>query len=465
MKTTLISNENNKAKFTMEFSAEEFENSIIEVYKRSKDNFQIDGFRKGKVPRSIIEKHYGEGIFFEDAVNDLLQTAYPEAINELDIEVIASPQLDFSEIKKGEGFTVTADVELYPVVEVKDYMGVEIEEVIPEIKAEEVDMEVENMRQRNARIEVADRAAKEGDTVILDYAGFVGEEQFAGGTAENQELKLGSNMFIPGFEEQLVGVSADEDKDVTVTFPEGYQAEELAGKEAVFHCHVHEVKEEILPELDDEFAKDVSEFDTLEELKKDVEENMLKIAGEQAEAGAKDMVVAKVYENNEVQVPTVMIEDEIDRMIQQVGQEMAYQGLTVDQYLQFMGKTMKDLREEMRDDCRKQVTSRVIIRSIIDKEGVEVAEEEIDKELQGVGEAYGMDAAKVKEMIGEENMKYFANDIAMKKAIDMLYDNAKITKISREEAEKRKAEAMAAEQKAMRDASKSVEEEKEGEEA
>ena len=463
MKTTLISKENNKAKFTMEFSAEEFENAIIDVYKSSKDNFQIDGFRKGKVPRSIIEKHYGEGIFFEDAVNDLLQKGYPEAIKELDVEVINSPKLDFSEIKKGEGFTVTAEVELYPVVEVKDYIGLEIEEVVPEIKPEEVQMELENMRNRNARIEVAERPAKEGDTLILDYAGFVGDHQFQGGTAENQELKLGSGMFIPGFEEQLIEVSAGEDKDVVVTFPEEYQAEDLAGKEAVFHCHVHEVKEEILPELDDEFAKDVSEFDTLDELKKDLENSMLKLAGEQAVAAAKDMAVAKVYELNEVEVPAIMVEDEIDRMIQQVGQEMAYQGLTINQYLEFMGKNMNDLREEMREDCKKQVTSRVIIKSIIGQEDIEVTEEEINKELQGVGDAYGMDADKVREMIGEDNMRFFANDIAMKKAIDMLYDKAKVTKISREEAEKRQAEAMAADQKALREASESVEKDHEEE--
>ncbi|MBF1155355.1 MAG: trigger factor, partial [[Eubacterium] sulci] len=269
MKATLISKENNRAKFTMDFTAEEFEAAVVKAYQDSKDKFNIDGFRKGKAPRSIIEKHFGEGVFFEDAINNLFQTAYPEALNELDLEVIDSPQADFSEIGKGKPLTVTIDVAVYPVVEVKDYKGIEVEQVDPEVTEEDVDRDIEAMRKRNSRMVVADRPVENGDTVILDYAGFVGDEQFQGGTAENQELKIGSGMFIPGFEEQLIGVKAGESKDVVVTFPEEYQAKELAGKEAVFKCTVHEVKFEELPELDDEFAKDVSEFDTLAELRDD----------------------------------------------------------------------------------------------------------------------------------------------------------------------------------------------------
>ena len=256
MKATLISKENNRAKFTMDFTAEEFEAAVVKAYQDSKDKFNIDGFRKGKAPRSIIEKHFGEGVFFEDAINNLFQTAYPEALNELDLEVIDSPQADFSEIGKGKPLTVTIDVAVYPVVEVKDYKGIEVEQVDPEVTEEDVDRDIEAMRKRNSRMVVADRPVENGDTVILDYAGFVGDEQFQGGTAENQELKIGSGMFIPGFEEQLIGVKAGESKDVVVTFPEEYQAKELAGKEATFKCTVHEVKFEELPELDDEFAKD-----------------------------------------------------------------------------------------------------------------------------------------------------------------------------------------------------------------
>ena len=280
MKTTFVSKEKNDVKFTMDFTAEEFDAAVVKAYQASKDQFVIDGFRKGKAPRSIIEKHYGEGIFFEDAINNLFKDGYPGAINELDLEVIDSPAAEFSEIGKGKPMTITITVPVYPVVEVKDYFGVEVEQVEAKVKPEDVEKEIEGLQKRNARMILADRPVKEGDTVLLDYSGFVGEEQFEGGTAERQELKIGSGMFIPGFEEQLVGATPGEKKDVTVTFPEEYHSEDLAGEEAVFHCLIHEVKEEQLPELDDEFAKDVSEYDTLDELKKETEARLQKYADE-----------------------------------------------------------------------------------------------------------------------------------------------------------------------------------------
>ena len=247
MKSTLISKENNEAKFTMEFTAEEFENAVINVYKAQKDRFNIDGFRKGKAPRSIIEKKYGEGIFFEDAINDLFSASYPVALGELELDVIDSPRAEFDQIKKGEGFTVTITVACYPEIEVKDYKGVEIETVDAEVTDEDVDNELNSMAKKNARMVAVERPAQDGDTVLIDYEGWVGDTQFEGGTAERQPLKLGSGTFIPGFEEQLVGVSTGEKKDVKVTFPEQYHAEDLAGKEAVFKCTVHEIKEEELP--------------------------------------------------------------------------------------------------------------------------------------------------------------------------------------------------------------------------
>ena len=254
MKATLISKENNEAKFTMDFTAEEFENAIIKVYKAQKDKFNIDGFRKGKAPRSIIEKKYGEGVFFEDAINDLFSMNYPAALEELSLDVIDSPRAEFSQIKKGEGFTVTITVACYPEIEVKDYKGVEIETISSEVTDEDIDNELKARAKRNARMVTVDRPAKEGDTVLIDYEGWVGDNQFEGGTAERQPLKLGSGTFIPGFEEQLVGVSTGEDKDVKVTFPEEYHAEDLAGKEAVFKCKVNEVKEEEIPVINDEFV-------------------------------------------------------------------------------------------------------------------------------------------------------------------------------------------------------------------
>lgn len=440
MKTTFISKENNQVKFTMDFTAEEFEAAVVKAYQASKNQFMIDGFRKGKAPRSIIEKHYGEGIFFEDAINNLFQESYPQAVRELELEVIDSPAAEFSEIGKGKPLTITITVAVYPVVEVKDYFGVEVEETVQTVEAEAVDKEIEMLQKRNARMVVAERPVEDGDTVILDYSGFVGEEQFAGGTAENQELKIGSGMFIPGFEEQLVGVKAGEDKDVNVTFPEEYHAPELAGKEAVFHCHIHEVKAEELPVLDDEFAKDVSEYDTLDELKKATEERLQKNADAMALNAAKDAVIEKVYEANKPEVPAVMVEDEIDRMAQELDHQLRYQGLSLEQYLQFLQKEPKDFREELREDAAKKVGTRLVLMSIVEAEKVEVSEEELETELKDMANAYNTDVEQIREMIGTDNMTFFKKDIQLKKVIDMLYDKAKVSKVEKK-AEEPKEEA------------------------
>lgn len=424
----------------MDFTAEEFEAAVVKAYQDSKDKFNIDGFRKGKAPRSIIEKHFGEGVFFEDAINNLFQTAYPEALNELDLEVIDSPQADFSEIGKGKPLTVTIDVAVYPVVEVKDYKGIEVEQVDPEVTEEDVDRDIEAMRKRNSRMVVADRPVENGDTVILDYAGFVGDEQFQGGTAENQELKIGSGMFIPGFEEQLIGVKAGESKDVVVTFPEEYQAKELAGKEATFKCTVHEVKFEELPELDDEFAKDVSEFDTLDELRDDARARILESVKLQCENEAKDKVIAQVYENNKIEAPATMVADEMDRMIQELEQQMRYQGLNIQQYLQFTGSTLDDFRNEIKPEAEKRVATRIVLRSIGDVENVEVTDEDLDKELQRMSEAYNTDPENIKKMLGEENLAFFRKDIALTKVMDMLYNEAKITLVKAKDLEAKNAE-------------------------
>lgn len=424
----------------MDFTAEEFEAAVVKAYQDSKDKFNIDGFRKGKAPRSIIEKHFGEGVFFEDAINNLFQTAYPEALNELDLEVIDSPQADFSEIGKGKPLTVTIDVAVYPVVEVKDYKGIEVEQVDPEVTEEDVDRDIEAMRKRNSRMVVADRPVENGDTVILDYAGFVGDEQFQGGTAENQELKIGSGMFIPGFEEQLIGVKAGESKDVVVTFPEEYQAKELAGKEATFKCTVHEVKFEELPELDDEFAKDVSEFDTLAELRDDARARILESVKLQCENEAKDKVIAQVYENNKIEAPATMVADEMDRMIQELEQQMRYQGLNIQQYLQFTGSTLDDFCNEIKPEAEKRVATRIVLRSIGDVENVEVTDEDLDKELQRMSEAYNTDPENIKKMLGEENLAFFRKDIALTKVMDMLYNEAKITLVKAKDLEAKNAE-------------------------
>lgn len=426
MKATFISREKNDVKFTMEFTAEEFENAQIKAYQKAKDQFQIDGFRKGKAPRSIIEKHYGEGVFFEDAIDELFKEHYGKALGELELEVIDSPAAEFSKIAKGEGFTVTVTVPCFPVVEVKDYKGVEIDKIEQEVKDEDVENEIKALQKRNARMILVERPAKEGDTVLLDYSGFVGDEQFEGGTAERQELKLGSGMFIPGFEEQLIGATPGEKKDVVVTFPEEYHAESLAGKEAVFHCLVHEIKEEQLPELDDEFAKDVSEYDTLEELKKANRERLEAYAKAGSESQMKDAALGKVVAANEVEVPRAMVEDEMDRMCQELDQQLRYQGMGLQQYLQFTGKDMAAFRDELRPDAERQVKTRIILMGIVEAEKIQVSQEEIEEELKVMAAQYQMTADKLKEMIGVENLTFLMKDLQVKKAIEFIFDNAVI---------------------------------------
>ena len=426
MKATFISREKNDVKFTMEFTAEEFENAQIKVYQKAKDQFQIDGFRKGKAPRSIIEKHYGEGVFFEDAIDDLFREHYGKALGELELEVIDSPAAEFSKIAKGEGFTVTITVPCFPIVEVKDYKGVEIDKIEQEVKDEDVENEIKALQKRNGRMILVERPAKEGDTLLLDYSGFVGDEQFEGGTAERQELKLGSGMFIPGFEEQLVGATPGEKKDVVVTFPEEYHAEDLAGKEAVFHCLVHEIKEEQLPELDDEFAKDVSEYDTLEELKKANRERLEAYAKAGSESQMKDAALGKVVEANEVDVPGTMVEDEMDRMCQELDQQLRYQGMSLEQYLQFTGKDMAAFRNELRPDAERQVKTRIILMGIVEAEGIKVSQEEMEEELKVMAAQYQTTADKLKEMIGVENLTFLMKDLQVKKAIEFIFDNAVI---------------------------------------
>ena len=425
MKATLLAKENGDAKFTIEFTAEEFEAARVKAYQENKNQFTIDGFRKGKAPRSIIEKRYGD-VFAEDAINDMLADGYPNALDELDIEVIDQPRMEFGKIEKDAPFTVTVTVAVYPEVEVKDYKGIELEKVDAEVTDEDVNTEIENLRKRNARMVTVDREVKDGDHIILDYKGFVGDEQFEGGTAEGYPLVIGSGSFIPGFEDQLIGAKKDEEVEVKVTFPEEYHAEELAGKEAVFKCVVHEVKEEELPELDDEFAKDVSEYDTLEELKKETKEDLTKRKSAWAENQMKDKAVEIVCENNDIEIPAVMIDDEISQMIRELDMQLSQQGLSFQQYLQFLGKDMMAFREEVKDDAERRVKMRMVIRAIVDAEAIVATEEEIEKELELLGIQYGLGTDKVKEMVGEKNLEYIGQDVKMKKAVDFIYENAKV---------------------------------------
>ncbi len=426
MKATFISKEKNDVTFTMEFPAEDVEKAVIKAYQNNKDQFQIDGFRKGKAPRSIIEKKYGENVFTEDAINDLVNSGYPQAITELDLRVIDSPRMEFSNFKKGEDFTTTITVAVYPEIEVKDYKGVEIEKIEAELTDEEVDKELENMQKRNARMVAVERPVEDGDTVLLDYKGFVGDEQFEGGTAEKFPLKIGSGSFIPGFEDQLIGGEVGGDVDVKVTFPEEYHAENLAGKEAIFKCHIIEVKEEELPELDDEFAKDVSEFDTLEELRTDTAANMKKSKEAQVENKMKDNVLEKVYNANEIDIPDVMVDDEISNMMNEFDQQLRSQGMDLQKYFEYLKKDPQEFREEIKGDAYKRVKTRMVVSAVAEAEKLEASDEEVDKEVELMAIQYQLEADKIKEMLGMENLSFLKQDIKMRKAVDFMYENAEI---------------------------------------
>lgn len=424
MKATFISKEKNNAKFSVEFTAEELEQAMIKEYQDTKDKYQIDGFRKGKAPRSILEKHFGEGIFLEGAINTMINEAYPKAADELGLEVIDRPNVDFGEVEKGKGFTITVSVDVYPEITVKDYLGVKSEKINAEVMDADVDAEIEKMQQRNARMVAVERPAENGDTVLLNYKGFVGDHQFEGGTAEQQPLKLGSNTFIPGFEEQLVGICINEDRDVKVTFPEEYHSEELAGKEAIFKCSVNEIKAEEKPVLDDDFAKDVSEFDTLADLKADTKAKLQESKEAQALLKMKDSVLAKVYEANEIDIPEVLVEDEITSMMQEFDQQLRSQGLDLEKYFEYLQKDPAEFRSELRDDAFRKVKTRMIVSAIAQAEGITVTPEELEADIDMMAAQYKVEPAKIKEMLGAENLAFLEKDIKMRKAMDFVFDKA-----------------------------------------
>ena len=456
MKTTLISKDNNEAKLKMEFTAEEFDDATDKVFQKNRKDFQIPGFRKGKAPRGIIEKHYGEGLFFEDAINELFGTNYPKALADNNLDVIDNPKVDFGELGKGKPLTMDITVALSPVVDVKEYKGLKVDQVKETVTDEEVDKEIEALRKRNARNVVVEREAKDGDTVNFDYAGFIGEEQFQGGTAEKQDLKLGSGMFIPGFEEQVVGKKAGEVFDVNVTFPDDYGAKDLAGKDAVFHCKIHEVREEQLPEVNDDFAADVSEYDTLAELKEHTKEDLQKTKDETHKNDAQNALVDKLYKENEFDIPDVMVEDEITSSVNELDQQLKYQGMSIDMYLKYLGKDMDALRSEMKEDAHEKVAKRILLKSIADTENIEVSDDELQAELQRLADQYQMDVNKVRENIGESNMGMVKNDIKLKKAMELVYDNAKVKLVDPPKAEEKKESEAKEEKKEKKPAKKTT---------
>ena len=424
MKSILISKEKYNVKFSMEFTAEEFEKGVQDAYLKNRDKFPIDGFRKGKAPRKLIEASHGKDVFFEDAINELFSDGYTEAVKTLDLDPISRPSVDFNAFEEGKPLVATIEVTVKPEFEVKDYKGIKIEKVDRAVTDEELDLELASLVDRNSRMVAVAGPAAIGDTVMLDYAGFVDEDQFEGGTAEGQLLELGSNTFIPGFEEQLVGVAAGEEKDVVVTFPEEYQAEDLKGKKAIFKCKVNEVKQKEAPELNDEFVKDISEFDTLEELKADEKKKLEAKKEEAAINQEKNLMLDKVYEANDIDIPEVMIESQIDRDIEEYDQNLKNQGMSLEIYFQHVDKTMEDFREECKEDSIKKLKTRLLIEAVAEAEKFTVEPEEIDKEIDEMAKLYNMEVEKIKEYMQGENLMYMYQDIKMKKAVNFMFENA-----------------------------------------
>ncbi|MDR1571293.1 MAG: trigger factor [Clostridiales Family XIII bacterium] len=426
MKATFIERVDNETKFSMEFGAEEFENAQTEVYKNTRHKFAIDGFRKGKAPKKLIELRYGEDVFFEDAIDRLVSAAYPHSLDELGIEPVDRPGMDFSEIKKGEGFTVTTRVTVPPAVNAKDYIGVKVKAVRHEVADAEVDAEIAALQDRNSRLVPADRPAESGDTVLIDYAGSIDGELFEGGSAERQSLKLGSGSFIPGFEDQLIGAVPGAEPDIKVSFPEDYHAERLAGKEAVFRCLVHEVKAEEKPEINDEFAQDVSEFDTLGELKASIRQRLEDSALRGGEFAMKNSMLEAIFNANEVDIPAAMVETQIDEMMDELMQQLRYQKLDPKGYLEYIGKSPEELRESMRGDAFQKVKTRLLIKAIAEAEGIEADGDEVEKEIDALAAQYRTDPAKLREGLNDESRKLIMADVRNRKTVDFLFEKAVI---------------------------------------
>jgi len=426
MEVNFISKENDDVKFEIVFGSEEFENAQVKVYQRNKGSFAIDGFRKGKAPRKMIEQRYGEGVFMEDAVDDLLGSAYSDAITELDLDPIDQPRAEFSQIKKGEGFTVTITVAIEPVIEVKDYTGVTIKQLEYTVADEDVDKEIELAQTRASRMVETDRPAATDDTVNIDYEGKVDDIAFDGGTAQGHNLKLGSGSFIPGFEDQLIGSKKGDEIDVLVTFPDEYHSDELAGKEAVFHVKVNAVNEMQKPELDDDFAKDTSEFESMDEMRSSIREKLENAAVLRAENEMKNAVLEAVFNVNVIDLPEPMIESTMSDMEEEFAGSLQQQGLDYEQFLNYSGKTKAEFRESLKDDAIRRTMMRLIIKSVARAEAFEADDEEVNSELDKMAMQYGLETDKLREMLGENQIDAVKEDIKNRKAVDFMYESAVI---------------------------------------
>ena len=421
--------ENNMAKLTIEVPAEELEKAIEGAYQKNKNKINIPGFRKGKAPRKMIEQMYGKEVFYEDAVNDLIPDAYEKALEECEEDIVSSPKIEVTQIEAGKPFVFTATVALKPEVKLGKYKGVKVDKIDVEVTDADVDAEIDKEREKNARnITVEDRAVKDGDITTLDFEGFVDGVAFDGGKGENYPLTIGSGAFIPGFEEQLVGAEIGKEVEVKVTFPEDYQAENLKGKDAVFKCTVKEIKEKQLPELDDEFAGEVSEFDTLAEYKEDVKKTLTEKKQKDAKNAKENAAVDAAVAVCEMEIPEAMLETQQKQMLDEFAQRISMQGLTMEQYFQFTGSSYQQMFEQVKPQAEERIKARLVLEAIAKAENLEATEEEYEKELQNMADIYQMELDKVKELLGDREKKNIMQDLAVRKAAEFVADNAKETK-------------------------------------
>ncbi len=418
--------EHNMAKLTIEVSAEELEKALDYSYNRQKNQISVPGFRKGKVPRAMVEKMYGAAVFYEDAANKLMQDNYPAAVDESGLDVVSRPTVDVTQIEKGKPFIFTAEVAVRPEVTLGKYMGVTVTKADTTVSDEEVAEALEQERNNNARtINVTDRAAQMGDTAVIDFEGFVDGVAFEGGKGENHSLELGSHSFIDTFEDQIVGKNVGDEFDVNVTFPDQYQAADLAGKAATFKVKVNEIKAKELPELNDEFASDVSEFETLEEYKADVKSRLETNKKNSVKKEQEDEAIQKIIDKSKMDIPEAMIETQCESMVDEFAQRLSQSGLSLEQYMQFSGQTMDQFKEQVRPEAITRIQSSLVLEQIAKEENIEVTEADIDAEIEKMATMYGMEADKLKEYMGDAEKESMKKELALTKAADLIMENVK----------------------------------------
>ena len=418
--------EKNMVKLTIEVPAEELEKAIDAAYKKQKNQISIPGFRKGKVPRAMVEKMYGVEVFYEDAANTLMQQNYPSAVEESGVDIVSRPSIDVVQIEKGKPFIYTAEVAVRPEVTLGKYMGVTVTKIDTSVSDDEVAEALEQQRNNNARtISVTDRPVAVGDTAVIDFEGFVDGVAFEGGKGENHPLEIGSHTFIDNFEDQLVGKNAGDEVEVNVAFPEQYQAADLAGKPATFKVKINEIKAKELPELDDEFAQDVSEFDTLAEYKESLKKNLEEKKENEAKRTKEDEAVQKIIDKSKMDIPEAMIDTQCETMIEEFAQRIAQSGLSMDQYLQFSGLTVDGLKEQVRPEALSRIQASLVLEQIAKDENIEVSDDDVNAEIEKMAASYGMEADKLKEYMGDAEKESMKKDLAINKAVELVMSNVK----------------------------------------